>query len=286
MLKQRVITALILLPLAFAAIFLLPLDGFAWASALVLALGAWEWAPLAGFASKFGRALASLAALALMALMQLLIPVSQLWADGLPASLYSLPVLLGGFWWVLAALLAYQYPEPVRFWQNHRSWRLIFGVLTLIPAWAGLQILRSWHYDVAPLHGALAILYVLLLVWAADTGAYFVGRRFGKHKLAPRVSPGKTLEGALGGIGLALLVAAIAISQAPAALSPSALVSASLFAVLASILGDLSESMLKREAGIKDSGSILPGHGGILDRIDSITAAVPVFVLVMLAMGV
>ncbi|EKE69206.1 phosphatidate cytidylyltransferase [Gallaecimonas xiamenensis] len=286
MLKQRIITALLLLPVALLVIFWLPLDAFGWVAAVLIAIGGWEWAPLAGLKGRFYQGLLATITFAILALVQYVVPVSALWAGGQPAGFYSLMVLLAGFWWTVAAVLITQYPEPTRFWQQHKRWRLIFGALTLLPTWAGLVVLRSWRYQEDPLFGAWAILFVLLLVWAADTGAYFAGRTFGKHKLSPKVSPNKTLEGAAGGLLLAMAICAACLYLRPASISASAIVVASALTVLASILGDLSESMFKREAGIKDSGSILPGHGGILDRIDSITAAAPIFVLVMLAMGV
>ncbi|HNB19176.1 MAG TPA: phosphatidate cytidylyltransferase, partial [Agitococcus sp.] len=122
--------------------------------------------------------------------------------------------------------------------------------------------------------------YVFCLVWGADTGAYFAGRKFGKHKLAPSVSPGKTIEGFVGGlITTSMLIVAVAIYRDLSAIRFVAFVGLSLLTVLASVLGDLLESMVKRQAGVKDSGNIFPGHGGALDRIDSLTAAAPLFAL-------
>jgi phosphatidate cytidylyltransferase len=146
------------------------------------------------------------------------------------------------------------------------------GFLLLVPAWLGLT----------SLHAASAwwLMYLFGLVWGADTGAYFAGRAFGKHKLAPHVSPGKTLEGFLGGLALTMAMAvAVAICRDLNSLRLAAFLGLSLLTVLASVLGDLFESMVKRHAGIKDSGTIFPGHGGALDRIDSLTAAAPVFAL-------
>ncbi|WP_406666646.1 phosphatidate cytidylyltransferase [Gallaecimonas sp. GXIMD1310] len=286
MLKQRIITALIMLPLAVLIIFFLPLDYFAWAVAVLITVGAWEWSPMAGIHSRFGKALLALLTFAVVAAVQLWIPASRLWEGGQPAPLHSLLTMAGSIWWIVATVMVVQYPQPRRFWCQQRRWKLVIGALTLLPTWAALLLLRSWRYDANPLNGAWAILFVLLLVWAADTGAYFSGRALGRHKLSPRVSPNKTIEGAIGGLVLAMAVAALCVYLRPAHLSAGAIITASVLAALASILGDLSESMFKRAAGIKDSGTILPGHGGILDRIDSITAAAPVFVLVMLVMGV
>jgi phosphatidate cytidylyltransferase len=123
-------------------------------------------------------------------------------------------------------------------------------------------------------------MYVFGLVWGADTGAYFVGRAFGKNKLAPKVSPGKTIEGMVGGLlTTSVLIVAVAVYRDLPLIRMVAFIGLSLFTVLASVLGDLVESMVKRQAGVKDSGNIFPGHGGALDRIDSLTAAAPIFAL-------
>ena len=127
-----------------------------------------------------------------------------------------------------------------------------------------------------------------MLVWGADTGAYFAGRAFGKRKLAPNVSPGKTIEGLLGGLALTLVIALLVATQTDALknLGLGWFLLVSLVAVVGSVFGDLAESMFKRHRGIKDSSQVLPGHGGVLDRIDSITAAVPLFAAGMLVLGV
>lgn len=144
-------------------------------------------------------------------------------------------------------------------------------------------MLRAVNYAESPYHGAKLVMLVCFLVWAADTGAYFSGKRFGKRKMAPAVSPNKTIEGLVGGAVLAVMVTwgGAALMDIPFVSWGSLLVIAVL-TVIASVLGDLVESMFKRASGIKDSGSILPGHGGVLDRIDSLTAALPIFALLYL----
>ena len=176
-------------------------------------------------------------------------------------------------WWLLALLLVVGYPGNARAWYRPALMALV-GLLLLVPSWAAIVQLQS--NGALGLAGPWALMFILLWVWAADTGAYFAGRTFGKHKLAPLVSPGKTIEGLLGGVALALAVVAgvYAAGLLDAQLWPLMLVA--LFTVLASALGDLFESMVKRERGFKDSGTILPGHGGMLDRIDSVTAAMPI----------
>lgn len=160
--------------------------------------------------------------------------------------------------------------------------RLIFGILTIVPFFWGMLALRAWHYADNHYSGALWLLYVMILVWGADSGAYMFGKMFGKHKLAPKVSPGKTWQGFFGGLLTAAVISWAYGVWAHLDVTPTVLLVCSVVAALASVLGDLTESMFKREAGIKDSGHLIPGHGGILDRIDSLTAAVPVFACLLL----
>ncbi len=150
------------------------------------------------------------------------------------------------------------------------------------PVFLGMLALRAWHYADNHYSGALWLLYVMILVWGADSGAYTFGKMFGKHKLAPKVSPGKTWQGFFGGLLTAAVISWAYGVWAHLDVTPTVLLVCSVVAALASVLGDLTESMFKREAGIKDSGHLIPGHGGILDRIDSLTAAVPVFACLLL----
>ncbi|MNH04774.1 Phosphatidate cytidylyltransferase [compost metagenome] len=169
------------------------------------------------------------------------------------------------------------YPRSSDLWAS-AACRLLIGLLVLLPAWQGLVLLKHW-----PL-GNWLILSVMVLVWAADIGAYFSGRAFGKRKLAPQVSPGKSWEGVYGGLAVSLLITlGVGISrdwgfgQILLGLLGAALL------VMSSVVGDLTESMFKRRSGIKDSSNLLPGHGGVLDRIDSLTAAIPIFAVLLWA---
>jgi phosphatidate cytidylyltransferase len=155
------------------------------------------------------------------------------------------------------------------------------GLLVLVPAWLALVVLQRQP------GGAWWVLYVFSLVWVADTGAYFAGKQFGRTKLAPKVSPGKSVEGLVGGLLATLMLALGVATQTDMAgnVGVAVFVAVSMFTVLASVQGDLFESMIKRQRGIKDSSQILPGHGGLLDRIDSVTAAAPVFVACMFWLG-
>lgn len=279
MLKSRLITALILIPIVIAALFLLPPLGFALVTLTVCMLAAWEWGQLAGFASRSQRIWLALLCGFLLALMMLSVPayhhsVHQLQVGG------SLWLSLA--WWLVALVLVLFYPGSAALWRNSRPLRLVFGLLTIVPFFWGMLALRQYGYEQNHFTGAWWLLYVMLLVWGADSGAYMFGKLFGKHKLAPKVSPGKTWEGLIGGLVTSAVISWLFGRYAPLTIEPMTLLVCSVIAALASVLGDLTESMFKREAGIKDSGHLIPGHGGILDRIDSLTAAVPVFACLML----
>jgi phosphatidate cytidylyltransferase len=279
LLKYRIITALILIPIVIAALFLLPPVGFAIVTLVVCMLAAWEWGQLAGFATRNQRIWLAILCGFLLAAMLLSIPAYQ---QSVHLMQVSGSLWAGLAWWCVALLLVVGYPASAGFWRHSRVLRVIFGVLTIVPFFWGMIALRQYGYAENHHTGAWWLLYVMLLVWGADSGAYLFGKLFGKHKLAPKVSPGKTWEGFAGGLLTSALIAWLFGRYAPLSVQPSILLICSVVAALASVLGDLTESMFKREAGIKDSGHMIPGHGGILDRIDSLTAAVPVFACLML----
>lgn len=259
--KQRVITALVLAPLVLAAILLLPTSFLMPLVAAALLGGLWEWTRLIGIHSHAGRALILLAHAALMAWLA--------WRGG---PLFPWAALAGVVWW-LAALAWLRVPAFGKAdTPANRALKLGIGALLVIPAWCAFALLHA--------EGAAWALYGLMLVWAADTFAYFAGRRFGGAKLAPSISPGKTWAGFWGGLfGVVVLAMAMAPVLGVALAQLPVFVAVSLIAGLASVLGDLFESVIKRQAGAKDSGALLPGHGGMLDRIDSILAALPVFAI-------
>jgi len=279
LLKSRLITAFILIPIVIAALFFLPMVGFALVTLAVCMLAAWEWGPLAGLSTRGQRVWLAILCGLLLALMLLSIPDYHPFSSA-PMVKYALKGAMA--WWVAALVLVLFYPRSAGFWRRSYPLRLLFGVLTIIPFFCGMLALRQYHYSANPFTGAWWLLYVMLLVWGADSGAYLFGRAFGRHKLAPKVSPGKTWEGLVGGLVTSALISWLFGRYAPLDALPLNLLGCSVVAVLASVLGDLTESMFKREAGIKDSGHLIPGHGGILDRIDSLTAAVPVFACLML----
>jgi len=262
-LVQRVITALTLLPIIIWCVFFAP---GAWAFRLfagaIVVVAAWEWAALMGWQHAVWRGAYAAGVLAVLAALAVMPEV-----DKLQLPLYSIAVVF----WLGAHRLVTGYPANTERWA-HVSLLAPVGFVLLIPAWLGLTTLHG----VSPWW----LMYLFLLVWGADTGAYFAGRAFGKNKLAPSVSPGKTREGFFGGLALAMVVAmSVALFRDLEGRRLMAFMGLALLTTLASVLGDLFESMVKRHAGIKDSGRIFPGHGGAMDRIDSLTAAAPVFAL-------
>lgn len=280
MLKQRILTALVLLPLALYCIFFLPLEGFGIFALAVISIGAWEWSPLMGVRRLSGRLAYTVSVAAMISVLYILAPINNLWQyDGLAAPIFS-TIVIGVAWWLFAIALVLTFPHSRRFWQKTRLWVGLFGWLILVPAWAALVSIRALKFDQNELFGAWTVLFIFALVWAADVGAYAAGRAFGRHKLMPAVSPGKTMEGLCGGVALALLVMILVAQFLPVPRELyTGFYTVGLATVLVSVFGDLNESMFKRCAGVKDSGSILPGHGGVLDRIDSLTSALPVFAL-------
>ena len=274
-LARRVLTAAVLIPLVSAAVLLLPTVLFSVAIGLMVLLGAWEWAALSGLHSVVKRG-------AFVGLIGVLLGVCGYLlsnaGDGNDRT-WVWVVSIGLGWWVvaLASVLAYE-RESLLTWLVSAGGRAAAGVFTLVPAWTGLVWLHGT--DKA---GPQGVLFLLVLIWVADSAAYFAGRRWGRHRLAPRVSPGKTWEGVSGAVVAVSIMAGI--SAALVGASPARLLAflgLCLLTVGISILGDLAESLFKRVAGVKDSGTIFPGHGGVMDRIDSLTAAAPLFALGMI----
>jgi phosphatidate cytidylyltransferase len=252
-----------MLPLVVYAVLALPADLFALLLGMVLLAGAWEWSHLVPVADTGMRLLYCAAVATLLWL---------LWQTGIAAAIiWLLPLAL--LWW-LFALYWLAHPQIcVRPGALCTLFKLLAGIMVIVPAWAALTGLRASSSD-----GPMLTLGLMIMVWLADSGAYFAGRQWGHNKLAPVISPGKTREGVYGGLLASLLFVAIA-----AALYSHSLrwtlgcLMVSLVAVLFSVAGDLLESLMKRQSGIKDSGHIIPGHGGILDRVDSLLAAAPLF---------
>lgn len=276
MLKQRVITALIITAIFLSALFLLPSGYFAFFMAAVVLIGAYEWAGLSNIHSRILRVIYALVVGGSLLGASWWIGFAGEATPQLDLQAVQQLLIIGCSFWALALLLVQGYPSSAILW-GHKILRLLMGLLVLLPTWVSLVYVRQQA------EGHWLIILLFLVVAIADTGGYFAGRRFGKHKLAIHVSPGKTWEGFAGGLISNLLLAFILtygfnlpIGLVLAVVIPTSLVS---------VLGDLLESMVKRHAGVKDSGTILPGHGGILDRVDGVTAGAPVYALALMTSG-
>ncbi len=271
MLKTRVLTAAVLLAVLLSALFLLSGNGWIAFCALLLGIAAWEWGALAGLAAA-GRPIYTAFVIGLFVLPEVL-EVSR--ADGLyaPIWIYCAAAL---FWIILVPLWMWRRPR-----MDGRALLLTAGAIALVPAFAAAVDLRSVRPSL--------LVAVLATVWISDSAAYLVGRRFGKRKLAPFISPGKTWEGVAGALAaVALYALAWASLSGPAGLplgpgraqlGPVWILPVLLGLAVAGMIGDLLESLIKRQAGVKDSGALLPGHGGVLDRIDAPLAMLPLAAL-------
>jgi phosphatidate cytidylyltransferase len=278
--KQRIITALLIAPLAIAGIFLLPLEFFMLFSVAIFILASKEWS---NFVSSQKSGVVWSLFVLLLGSTVVYLPVEQIWINGSVNPFIYYCLIVAAIWWCFSLLMVISYPQTALIWNKSRIIKGVLGLCTLLPFFWGMLLLRSVNIGDDFYYGSELLMFVFALVWAADTGAYFCGKNFGKHKLAPNVSPGKTIEGFIGGQFGAMLVAVIAsFFFSIASEKLFVFLFASFITTCVSALGDLNESIFKREAGLKDSGSLLPGHGGILDRIDSLTAAVPVFALLYL----
>ncbi len=269
MLKDRVLTAIILAVGFLAALFLLPGFYFSVAIGCVLVVATWEWSNLSALSSSVTRS----AYIAFVIAVAVVCGFLTDWGKDAEALRFFL--IVACVWWAIALLWIQGFPSSAIIWGSVPA-RLAMGLFVLVPAWLGILFLR--HQS----SGAWLVLFVVLLVAAADIGAYFTGRAIGKRKLAPSVSPGKSWEGVAGGAVLAAILAIVFNTF----FEGGELVSLLIIAVptaLISVVGDLLESMVKRHQGVKDSSQLLPGHGGVLDRIDALVAAVPVFSLAFMS---
>jgi phosphatidate cytidylyltransferase len=252
MLKTRVITSVISLLALGVILFVIPPRATEVVIGLLVLAGAWEWSGFLGLKSSVVRALYVLLIAVLCAVPYVVPDVAVI-------------VLQIAFaWWLVAFVWAMLFPTPIP-----AAVRWVCGALVLVPLFTALVMLFR--------DGPLYLLFALLIVWAADAGAYFAGKRFGRVKLAPSISPGKTWEGVIGGLAI-VMVLAFAVGRW-AEVSVGVLVPFCLAVAGISIVGDLTVSMFKRTAGVKDSGKLFPGHGGVLDRVDSVAAAAPLFTL-------
>ena len=271
MTRTRLLAALIMTPLAVAAVLFLDTPWLVALTAMVFLAGLWEWFRLAEIDDTLHRSVLLVANLAMM--------VAIVWASrsssGFSFVLFQLATVVGVAWWLLAMWWLRHFEFASDHDTNARMFKLAAGTLAVVPAWCALALIHGGSSN-----GHRWLLIALVVIWAADSGAYFAGRRFGKRKLSPRISPNKTIEGLIGGMVAAVIVALIGAPLAGATVAQLPLVALVVVVTVGfSVVGDLFESLLKRHVGAKDSGDLIPGHGGILDRIDSVLAALPVFAL-------
>ncbi|MGN6153201.1 MAG: phosphatidate cytidylyltransferase [Lysobacteraceae bacterium] len=287
MTRTRLLAALVMAPLAIAAVLLLPTPWLAVLAAAAFLIGLWEWLRLTEIEDPIARGV--------LLLVNLLVMVALVWASrsnsGGSFILFKIAVLLGGIWWLLALLWLRRYDFASDHDTHARMFKLAAATLSIVPAWCALVLIHAGQVGATPVTTGIPgghrwLLLALAIVWAADTGAYFAGRAFGRNKLAQRISPNKTIEGLFGGVvaGMVLAVGAAPFAGATLGQLPYVAIVA-LWTILFSVVGDLFESLLKRHVGAKDSSNLIPGHGGVLDRIDSQLAALPVFALGKLLFG-
>ncbi len=262
MLIKRLLTTVVLIPLVIMAVLKLDNSQFPLVIMPVLAIGSWEYSSL----MKMSRWLAK--ALYVSTLMTAAYFLNQTPFLLMPLLIVTL------FWWVINSFWVISFPRHTHYWNSYLAIRLVNGFFFFVPLFISLSALHQID--------SMLVLLLLALIWAADSGAYFVGRTIGKNKLLPKASPGKTIEGAAGGalFSLGVMFIYVRFGFENATFEQYFFYGIlSLVVTLASILGDLFQSINKRIAGVKDSGILLPGHGGFFDRIDSLTASAPIFFL-------
>lgn len=263
---KRIATALVLIPLVLLGIFKLDQSHFAICVAVLCLIGAYEWGPFCDLTSKLHRVLYAAT---------YILPFLAIWPYKDNTVFVSSLLSISLIFWFSAFFWMYRYSKSEQPVDVSNMAKLTMGYMTIIPMWLALFSIQEISPEI--------IIWLFFIIWGADSGAYFAGRKFGKKKLAEKLSPKKTMEGVYGGMITSAIIAVVGIYVLEIELRtvPYWIILAML-TVLFSIGGDLFESMLKRLRGIKDSGSILPGHGGILDRVDSLTSAAPLFFLGML----
>jgi len=293
MLKQRIITAAILATVVISAVLMLPSDYFSLLIAIIVLIGAWEWLNLIDLTSSTKRALFIGTLIFAMLFLHLwtyileaLVPTMDYLAEKYKFQIEDIRkqsgilewlVIPAVLFWILAMLLIRRAPVELLSLPLRPRYQALIGWGVLLASWMFLSRLRAFY-------GSELTLYLLVLIWTADIAAYFSGKKWGKTKLAPDISPGKTVEGMYGALVSAAVCAiilciilSIAYGKPVTFMVAGDLTLLSVITVLVSIYGDLFFSLAKRRVGVKDSGNILPGHGGVLDRIDSLIAATPVF---------
>ncbi len=262
MLRQRVLTAIVALSILTVVMFVVPAIITRTVITLLMLGAAWEWSGFI-FSKENKRRFVYVSFIAIL--------IAAIFLNLPDAGLVDIVLKISLGWWLAALAWIFFFPTPIA---KPVAW--ICGALVIVPTWLALDLLYLQRPEL--------LLFVLLIVWVADMGAYFVGKGFGRVKLAPKISPGKTWEGVIGGLTAVTLLAAV--GSQTFEIEITVLVPFCVAIAMISVVGDLTESMFNRDAGVKDSGTLFPGHGGILDRIDSVTSAAPLFALALSWIGV
>ena len=263
MLKQRIITEALLLPFVIWSIFNASAEGFTYGLAIVVFLASLEWNNFVLYENKINSYIFSIVVTSVFIYMEHLANLEYI----------QYVIYFSLVWWLMSLPLLFIFPFKPSHFLKTKPTKIIVGFIMILSTFLALNLLRNSEE-----YGSSYVMYLFLIIWIADSGAYFAGRAWGKHKLIPNVSPGKSWEGVAGGVVATLIAAYFALDVLSIPSSHSVLfMLVTLVTVIYSVIGDLSESMFKRMANVKDSGKILPGHGGILDRIDSLTSGLPIF---------
>lgn len=264
MLKYRLLTAFLMGPLILWGIYVLPENWFTLFALVLVSFGAWEWSVFSGLNKPLQRGI--------FVAVNFILFVTVLLLQNNEINIVIIALAL--LWWFICIPLLIKFPFQKNNFLHKSIMTSFVGTTLLLAMLVSMVLLRN-----NPVYGSEYVLYVILMIWFADSGAYFAGRSLGKNKLIPKVSPGKTWEGVAGAFVVTIIVAFVAVDllNIPSSHTLGFIV-ITLVTLIYSIIGDLSVSMFKRMANVKDSGHIIPGHGGILDRIDSLMSGLPVFV--------
>lgn len=281
MFSTRLISMCILMPIVIAMLLLLTVAQLSIFIFIVCLLGAWEWGKIMSFSVYMHKFWMCTIFLLLCMTMEMIVFQNYLYFHFWKFFKYICGIIV--LWWMLALFMMLSYPNSSYFWHNSNVLRFCFGMLIILPFFWGVLTLRQFYYvTINNVIGMWWLLYISMLIWINDSSAYIFGKTLGQHKLLEKISPQKTWEGLFGGllisIGIAWLFSTYTIIAAG---KPFIVFICSVITIFSAILGDFTESMFKREAKIKDTGNLIPGHGGILDRIDSLTAAIPIFTCLM-----
>ncbi|URJ32954.1 phosphatidate cytidylyltransferase [Candidatus Blochmannia vicinus] len=282
MLRNRLISMFVLIPITISVVFLLSIIQFSIIVSIICLISAWEWSKIMNFPIYIHRTWICIIFGLLCTMVTIITFQNYLCFSNWRVFWYIFSGIII-MWWILAFILILSYPASAVFWRRSNILQFFFGILTILPFFWGILILHQFHHINNNITGKWCVLYIITLVWINDSSAYVIGKTLGKHKLLKTISPKKTWEGFIGGVLISIGIAWLFITHIPInIINPSIMFACSTIAIIASIIGDLTESMFKRESGIKDSGNLIPGHGGILDRIDSLVAAVPIFTCLIL----